>query len=213
MTDTHNPATAEADLAFMRALVDGGRQPGLMAGSGPSIYLAAGLLYGTQCLYHLAELVTPIHWPPLLTLAVAVGVNIIFFTYLTIVLIREQKLRTGGSTANRVLNAMFAVTGLANCGFVAVFGLNAAWRQDFSFWLLYAATVFILQAAAWWVAWLIRRKPWMALTALGWFASGIALGLILNRNVTAYLAICCAALFLCMALPGWIMMRQSRAQD
>ena len=34
MTDTRSPSTAEADLAFMRALVDGGRQPGLMAGPG-----------------------------------------------------------------------------------------------------------------------------------------------------------------------------------
>src|SRR6218665_2198463 len=161
MTNTPDPATAEADLAFMRALVDGGKQPAMMAG--PSIYLLAGLLYGTQCLYHLIEIVTPIRWPGPLSLAVAIGVNTIFFTWLTIVLVRERKQRIGGSGVNRALNAMFAATGLANLGFVAIFGLNAAWHRDFSFWLLYAAAVFILQGAAWWVAWLLRRKPWMAL--------------------------------------------------
>jgi hypothetical protein len=211
MSNAPSPTTAEADLAFMRALVDGGRQPGLMAGSGPSIYMVAGLLYGTQCLYHLVEMLTPIRWPPPLTLAVAIGVNVVFFAYLAVVLIRERKLRLGGSAAGRALNAMFGATGLANMGFVIIFALNSIWRHDFTLWLLYPATVFILQGAAWYVAYLMRRKAWMAWTGLGWFASGTALGLLLT-NVTAYLAICTAALFLCMALPGWIMIRQSRAQ-
>jgi hypothetical protein len=204
-----SPSTAEADLAFMRALVDGGRQPALMAG--PSIYLAAGLLYGTQCLYHLIELVTPIHWPGPLSLGVAIFVNVAFFAWLAFVVVREKGRGLAGSSSSRALNAMFGATGLANLCFVAVFGLNAMWRHDFSFWLLYAATVFILQGAAWYVAFLIRRKGWMALTAIGWFASGTALGLILDKNITAYLAICAAALFLCMALPGWLMIRQNRA--
>ena len=42
--------------------------------------------------------------------------------------------------------------------------------------------------------------------------SGTALGLILQRDMGAYLAVCGAALFLCMALPGWIMVRQARAE-
>lgn len=203
-------STAEADLAFMRALADGGRQPALM--TGPSIYFAAGLLYGLQCVYHLIELLTPIHWPGPLSLGVAVGVNIAFFSWLAIVVLRERRRRQGGSAASRAVNAMFGATGVANLCFVAVFGLNAAWHHHFGFWLLYAATVFVLQGAAWYVAWLMRRKGWMLLVALGWFASGTALGLILDRNITAYLAICAAALFGCMALPGWIMMRQSRAE-
>jgi hypothetical protein len=211
MSNAPSPTTAEADLAFMRALVDGGRQPGLMAGSGPSIYMVAGLLYGTQCLYHLVEMLTPIRWPPPLTRAVAIGVNVVFFAYLAVVLIRERKLRLGGSAAGRALNAMFGATGLANMGFVIIFALNSIWRHDFTLWLLYPATVFILQGAAWYVAFLMRRKPWMAWTGLGWFASGTALGLLLT-DITAYLAICTAALFLCMALPGWIMIRQGRAQ-
>jgi hypothetical protein len=213
MSDTpsanSSPSAAEADLAFMRALADGGRQPTAMAG--PSIYLAAGLLYGAQCLYHLLEFLTPIRWSGPMSLAVAVGVNIVFFTWMTVVLVRERGQRVGGSGVNRAINAMFAATGLANLCFVAVYGLNAAWLQQFGFWLLYAATVFILQGAAWWVAWLMRRKTWMMLTAIGWFVSGTALGLILQRDMAAYLAVCGAALFFCMALPGWIMVRQARA--
>jgi hypothetical protein len=213
MSDTRSPSTAEADLAFMRALVDGGRQPGLMAGAGASIYLVAGLLYGTQCLYHLAEFVTPVRWPPQLTTAVIVAVNLVFFSYLAIMLVRERRHRLGGSATGRALNAVFGATGFANIGFVAIFGLNAAWRQDMSYWLLYAAAVFVLQGAAWYVAYLMRRKVWMAWTGLGWFAAGTALGLILDRSIAGYLAVCAATLFLCMALPGWIMLRQRRAQD
>jgi hypothetical protein len=206
---TPTPSTAEADLAYMRALVDGGRSPAIMAG--PSIYLAAGLLYGAQCLYFLVELLTPIHWPGPLSLGVTIGVNIAFFAWLTFVIVREKGRGVGGSSQSRALNAMFSATGLANIGFIIVFAANAIARPDFTFWLLYASTVFILQGAAWYVAFLFRRKAWMALIAIGWFASGIALGLLLD-NITAYLAVCAAALFLCMALPGWIMIRQSRAQ-
>jgi uncharacterized membrane protein required for colicin V production len=213
MSDTRSPSTAEADLAFMRALVDGGRQPGLMAGAGASIYLVAGLLYGTQCLYHLVELVTPVRWPQPLTTAVIVAVNVLFFSYLAIMLVRERRLRAGGSAASRALGAVFGATGFANLGFVAIFGLNAAWRQDMSYWLLYAAAVFILQGAAWCVAYLLRRQSWMAWTGLGWFAAGTALGLILDRSIAAYLAVCVATLFLCMALPGWVMIRQGRVRD
>jgi hypothetical protein len=209
MSTPPSPSTAEADLAFMRALVDGGRQPALMAG--PSIYLAAGLLYGLQCVFHLVDLLTPIDWPGPLSFWVAVGVNLAFFTWLTIVIVREKGRGLAGSSASRALNAMFGATGLANLGFIVVFAANAISRPDFTFWLLYASTVFILQGAAWYVAFLMRRKGWMALVALGWFASGIALGLLLN-NITAYLAVCAAALFLFMALPGWIMIRQNRAQ-
>ncbi len=212
MSTPPTPSTAEADLAFMRAIADGGRQPALMAGAGPSLYLVAGLLYGAQCLYHLVELLTPIHWPGLLSLGVAVAVNLVFFTCLTVVLIRERRQRVGGPATGRALNALFNATGLASLGFLIVFAANAIGRGDFTFWLLYAAIVFILQGAAWYVAFLLRRQAWMAWTAFGWFASGVALGLLLN-NITAYVAVCCAALFLFMALPGWIMMRQARARD
>lgn len=209
MTDTSSRTAAEADLAFMRALVDGGRPPVLMAG--PSIYLVAGLLYGTQCLYHLVEIVTPLRWPPLLSLAVAIGVNTAFFAWMAFVIVREKNRGVAGSGPSRALNAMFGATGLANLCFIVVLGLNAVWRDDFSYWLLYAATVFILQGAAWYVAWVMRRRTWLALVAIGWFASGTALGLLLH-NIAAYLAVCAAALFLCMALPGWIMIRQARAE-
>jgi len=210
MTNPPSPSTAEADLAFMRALVDGGREPALM--DGPSIYLLAGLLYGLQCFFHLIELVTPIQWPGPLSLAVALAVNITFLAWMTVVLVRAKGRGKTGSATGRAINAMFNATGLANLGFIIVFALNAGWRDDYSFFLLYPATVFILQGAAWYVAFLMRRRPWMAATALGWFVSGTALGLLLT-NLTAYVAVCGAALLLFMALPGWIMLRQQRTQS
>jgi hypothetical protein len=207
MTKPPSPSSAEADLAFMRALVDGGREPALM--DGPSIYLLAGLLYGVQCFYHVVELVTPIRWPGPLSLAVTLAVNITFFAWMTVVAVRAKGRGKAGSATGRAINAMFNATGLANVGLIIVFALNSTWRDDFSFFLLYPATVFILQGAAWYVAFLMRRRTWMALTALGWFVSGTALGLLLT-DITAYLIICGSALLLFMALPGWIMMRQQR---
>lgn len=202
-------STAEADLAFMRSLVDGGRQPVIMVG--PSVYLVAGLLYGLLCIFHLVDLLTPIDWPGSVSLAVTLGINIAFFGWLIVVLVRERGRKIGGSAGARALNAMFNATGLANLGFLIVLGLNATWRHDLGFWLLYGSIVFIIQGAAWHVAFLMRRAAWMGWTAAGWFAGGIALGLTLDKHLTAYLAICAAGLLLCMALPGWIMIRQARA--
>ena len=42
--------------------------------------------------------------------------------------------------------------------------------NDFAIWLYYAAIVFALQAAAWYMAWTLKRKGWMLATALGGMA-------------------------------------------
>ena len=85
----------------------------------------------------------------------------------------------------RAINAMFGATGLANlCFIIGLRALNAGLDEPVTAsGCSIAATVFILQGAAWWVAWLMRRQaPGWMLTALGWFVSGTALGLILQRD-------------------------------
>jgi hypothetical protein len=203
------PYSAEEDLAFMRSIVEGGGRPPMTLAV---CYLAGGLLYGLQCLFHVGQATGLIRWPDLANLAFVIGISATFLSILTWAILKDRK--TGGSNrgpmATRTLNAAFSATGMANCAVIIVFGVGA-WRdQDFAIWLYYAAIVFALQAAAWYMAWTLKRKGWMLATALGGWATAVALG-VLVREPMLYLGVCTVALFLLFALPGWILLRDARA--
>jgi len=201
--------SAEDDLAFMRSIVEGrGRPPLTLA----VCYLAGGLLYGLQCLFHLGQATGLIRWPDLANLAIVVAITVAFLSVLTWAILQDRK--DGGAnrgpTATRTLNAAFNATGMANLAVIIIFGIGA-WRdQDFAVWLYYAAIVFALQAAAWYMAWTLKRKIWMLATALGGWTTAVALG-VLVREPMLYLGVCTVALFLLFALPGWILFRDARS--
>lgn len=201
----HSP---EDDLAFLRGIVD--------ADAGPPMtlavcYLAGGLLYGLQCLFHLGQATGLIRWPDLANLAFVVAITVAFLSILTWAILKDR--RTGaagrGPMAGRAMNAAFGSAGMANAAVLIIFGVGAVRDQDFAVWLYYAAIIFALQAAAWHMAWTLRRKGWMLATALGGWATAVALG-VLVREPLLYLVVCTAALFLLFALPGWIMFRAAR---
>lgn len=205
MPAKRRPSSPEDDLAFLRSIVE--------PDAGPSMtlavcYLAGGLLYGLQCLFHLGQFTGLIRWPDLANLAFVVAVTVAFLSILTWAILRDR--RTGatqrGPMANRALNAAFGSAGMANAAVLIIFGVSAVRDQDFAVWLYYAAIIFALQAAAWHMAWTLRRKGWMLAVALGGWATAVALG-VLVRDPLLYLAVCTTALFLFFALPGWIMLR------
>ena len=202
--------SAEDDLAFMRSIVEGGgRTPMTLA----VCYLAGGLLYGLQCLFHVGQATGLIRWPDLANLVFVVGISATFLSILTWAILRDRKngLSNRGPLAARTLSAAFSATGMANTAVIIVFGVGA-WRdQDFAIWLYYAAIVFALQAAAWYMAWTLKRKGWMLATALGGWITAVALG-VLVREPFWYLGVCTVALFLLFALPGWILFRDARAK-
>ena len=142
MSTASRPPSVEADLAFLRSIVEGG---GKASATMAVVYLAGGLLYGLQCLFHIGQ----------------------------------------------------------------IFGVVAARDDDFAIWLYYPAVVFGLQAAAWSVAWVLKKKVWMLATAAGGWLTAVALGLLVRQS-ELYLYVCTAALFLLFALPGWIMLREAR---
>lgn len=202
------PTTAEDDLAFLRAIAEGSGRPPLTLAV---CYLAGGLLYGLQCLFHLGQATGIIRWPGLANLAFIAAISVGFLSVLIWAILKDR--RDGGvrrgPTAARTLNAAFSATGLANLAVIIIFGVGAMRDQDFAVWLYYAAIVFALQAAAWYVAWMLKRKGWMLAVALGGWATAVALG-VLVREPLWYLGVCTAALFLLFALPGWVMYRDAR---
>jgi len=208
MVATSRSPSPQDDLAFLRSIVEGDSRPPMTLAI---CYLAGGLLYGLQCLFHLGQATGLIRWPGPVNLAVVVGITATFLVILTWAILKDSKAGTGrrGPTGSRMMNAAFSATGMANAAVVIIFAVGAVRDQDFAIWLYYAAIVFALQAAAWYVAWTLRRRGWMLATALGGWITAVALG-VLVREPILYLLVCTVALFLLFALPGWMMFRQAR---
>lgn len=199
----------EDDLAFLRSIVEGGGRPPLTLAV---CYLAGGLLYGLQCLFHVGQVAGLIRWPDLANLVFVAGITVAFLCVLTWAILKDRKAggANRGPVAARTLNAAFSATGMANAAVIIVFGVGAYRDQDFAIWLYYAAIVFALQAAAWYMAWTLKRKGWMLATALGGWVTAVALGLLVRQPIL-YLYVCTIALFLLFALPGWVLFRDARA--
>ncbi|MEG0818461.1 MAG: hypothetical protein RSG56_03370 [Brevundimonas sp.] len=205
---TDKSRTPEADLAFMRSIVEGGGRPPMTLAI---CYLAGGLLYGLQCLFHVGQVIGLIRWPDLANLIFVVGITTAFLAVLTWAILKDRKAGPSnrGPLATRVTSAAFSATGMANAAVIIVFGVGAVRDQDFAVWLYYAAIVFALQAAAWYVAWVLKKKGWMLAVSLGGWVTAVALG-VLVRQPVAYLGVCTLALLL-FALPGWALFRDARA--
>src|SRR5687768_785732 len=121
----HSP---EDDLAFMRSIVEGGgRVPMTLA----VCYLAGGLLYGLQCLFHLGQAFGLIRLPDLASLIFVVGITGAFLAILTWAILRDRKqgVSSRGPLASRTMNAAFNATGMANAAVIIVFAVGA-WRDQ-----------------------------------------------------------------------------------
>ena len=194
--------SAEEDLAFLRALVEGGDGTGAAWAEG---YLAGGLIYGAQMLMHAGQYFGLLPGSGPAALAIGLGPTLLFIPVLTWITWRHRADRPPAATG-RAVAAVFGAVGAANIALVIVIGW-AAWREhNFATWLIYPACVFILQGAAWTVAWVMRRRAWLGLVAAGWFAFAIAMGLTTER-IGLYLLFCGLGIWGCMALPGWLMTR------
>lgn len=206
MTDAPSSTqTAQDDLAFLRALVQSGG--GLQKPFG-EIYLAGGLCYGAQLL--LSMLNSGALWPvtPAASLAIGFGPTVVFCAILALILWRNRAM-SPPTGQNKAIAQVFRCLGLTNLAFVVVIGA-AAWREaSFATWLIYPCCVFVLQGAAWMIAHTLRRRAWMLLVALGWFASGAAMAMFID-DIGAYILFAGAGLMLCMALPGWLLIRGSK---
>jgi len=211
MTAPSDRQTAEADLAFLRSIVQGGGRPSFTLAV---VYLAGGLLYGVQCLFHIGQAWGLIRWPDLANLAFVISITAAMLGIIVWAVLKDRRDGTdrSGSTASRAMSAALSGAGWVNAAMVIIFGVNASRDGDFSIWLYYPAMVFGLQAAAWYMAWSLRRQTWMLMTALGGWITAVALGLLVHQSLI-YLYVCTAALFLLFAVPGWIMLRQVKAAE
>jgi hypothetical protein len=197
---------AEADLAFMRALVDDDGSHNRNFGF---IYLIAGLLYGAQCLLNWALLVTNAQVSPLVWMMVGWLPTVLFLIMNFYNSWQNRANPYGNGTTKRAVGAAFTGAGAANFVLALIFGWVAYQKRDWSIWLLFPIVVCALQGAIWLAIAILRRHIWHGLVAIGWFVSAIALGLFID-NVPTYVLILGVALLACMALPGLLILRASQ---
>jgi hypothetical protein len=198
-----------ADLAFMKALVEKASQSQM---SGGAVFLAGGLLYGFQCLVQWAQLVELIHPSDIFMLLFVIAITVAFVVVAVAISVSS---RAGErAVATRALNAAFGGAGLANMVLCSVFGFVAFRMKSMTIWLLYPITISVLQGFMWYIAYMMKKRLWIATLCAGWYLTAIALGVLMSSDdLPSYILVLSLALFLLMALPGWYMMRLAGGSD
>jgi hypothetical protein len=204
MNQTDEARIARDDLAFMRALVEPDDRWLKQFGE---TYSAAGLCYCVQMLLHAGQFLGLTPAQGLGGLAIGLGPTVVFLALL-IWIIRANGPQLGGGTA-RAVGSVFGAVGLTNLALVLIIG-GVAWRMhSLTIWLIYPCAVMVLQGMAWLVAFLLRRRGWMAIVAVGWFITGLGMALFIDKPA-GFVAAAGAGMFCFMLLPGLWMLRQSR---
>ena len=173
-----NADSARDDLAFMRALVSSDDH---WQRQFAEIYTAAGVCYSVQVLMHIGQFLgmapsaglggQVIGWAPT-----------VVFVILLVWSVRRAGPRPGGVTS-RAVGAVFAAVGLSNLALMISIGSVALRLHNQTIWLLYPCVVMVLQGLAWLVAFMLRRRTWMAVVAFGWFAVGVSMAVFIENMV------------------------------
>jgi hypothetical protein len=195
------------DLAFLRTLVQASEDNYRPLGES---YLLGGLVYGGEMLLHLGQIAGLVPTTPLASLIVGAGPTMIFIAGLVFLLRRHAAtMPASGGLTTKAIRRAFAAIGISVLALTAVIGAVAIREQSLTVWLIFPCTVFVLQGAAWLLAFLLRRHAWHGVIAAGWFATGIAMAIFVMRQ-DIYLLLAGVGLLGLMALPGYLMLRHAR---
>jgi len=202
---TEDPA---ADIAWMRRLAEEGSQAPMQ---GASILMAAGLIYGAASLFEWAQATDRLGDVAGMTGLAWLVATVLFLVVLTIVNMRLRGRAGVMTSANRAFAAAWTAVGF---GIFALFtaliinGYRMGPDQGFTAMWLVPSIIFAFYGLGWAVtAAMARSKPLWLLAAAS-LATCPALAL-LTGSADQYLAYA-AALFLLMALPGFLLMRGAR---
>jgi len=199
-----NVDEARDDLAFIKALVAPEDRWQTQFGQ---IYFAAGVCYSVQMLGHIGQFlgVAPSDGP--MAQVIGWGPTVVFLAVM-IWIIRRGKEQASGAVS-RAVGAVFAAVGLSNLALCLSIGSVALRLHSQTIWLIYPCVVMVLQGLAWMVAYMLRRRPWLGVVAVGWFAVGIAMAVCIE-NMVGFVAAATVGIVCFMLLPGFYLMRQER---
>ncbi|HRJ64308.1 hypothetical protein [Brevundimonas sp. UBA2416] len=207
MTD-HNEDPA-ADIAWMRRLAEEGAGAPMQ---GASILMFAGLIFGSASLFYWAQISGLIDVPVLadgLIWLIATG---LFFVVLAVV-ITGLKRKAGVVTAgNRASSTTWSALGwgiFALFASLAVLGFRLGEDAAMLALALTPSVIMVFYGIGWAVSATMYRSRVLWWLAAGSFVAAPLLASLADQEAQ-YLAYA-GALFLLMALPGWMLMRQARA--
>lgn len=203
---TAQAVSAQADLAFMRTLVQsGGGQFQKTFGQG---YLAAGLCYGAELLASAAQGLGFVPMNLVAALAIHLLPTVVFIVLMFRITWPTRHAKP--SMFGRAMRAVFACIGTSYICLAVVIASVALRERSLATWLIYPCAVYVLQGAAWLIYFNLSRRPWLLLVALGWFACGIAMAWFVN-NPAIYMVLAAFGLTVLMVAPGWLLARSVEA--
>jgi MFS family permease len=198
-----------ADIAWMRRLAEEGSQAPVR---GASILMAAGLIFGVASLFHWGQLTDRLGQVPGVIGIGWLVATILFLGVVTIVNLGMRR-RTGVMTsANRAFAAAWSAVGFGIFALFVALMINdyrMGPDQGFTAMWLIPSIIFAFYGLGWAVTASMLRSRTLWLLAIASLIACPAMAL-LTGSTEQYLAYA-AALFLLMALPGWMLMRQARA--
>ncbi|WP_372706352.1 hypothetical protein [Brevundimonas sp.] len=205
---TENIEDPAADIAWMRRLAEEGANAPMQ---GASILVSAGLIYGSASLVHWAQVTDRLPESPAVTGVGWLVATVLFLVVFTIVNLRMRGRIGVMTSANRAFAAAWTAVGLGIFALFIALMINSyrmGSNQDFTAMWLVPSIIFAFYGLGWAVtAAMLRSRP-LWLLAVASLAACPALAW-LTGSATQYLAYA-AALFLLMALPGFLLMRAAR---
>lgn len=206
ITETEDPA---ADIAWMRRLAEeGGHAPM----EGASILFGAGLLYGAASLGHWAVASGVAGLDMSAVNVIWIGATVVFFVVLFLAIRRLKQARQVTTVANRASGVAWASVGWGIFAFAASLAV-LAWRlgEDAALYgfALMPSMIMIFYGSGWAVSAAMQRSRPLWMLAIASFATAPLLAA-MTGSPNLYLAYA-AALFLLMALPGFLLMRAARS--
>jgi hypothetical protein len=198
-----NPDSARDDLAFIKALIAPDDHWQQQFGK---LYAAAGVCYTVQLIGHIGQLMGLLPSYDLLAQTIGWGPSVVFLGLL-IWIIRRDGPQRGGATS-RAVGAVFGAVGLTNLALCATLGSVALRLHSQTIWLIYPCVVMILQGLAWLVAFMLRRRAWLGVVAVGWFCVGVAMAIFID-NMVGFVSAAMVGIVCFMLIPGLYIMRQA----
>ncbi len=205
---TENTEDPAADIAWMRRLAEEGAQAPMR---GNSLLMFGGLLYGLASLFHWAIIVGLV---PLARNQIWIGWIAATVAYWIILAVTIPRLRRAGvsTTANRAAGIAWSGMGWGIFAmFVAMSVLGWRLADEVALEAMFAlipSIIMVFYGVGWAVHAEMQRSRKLWVLSFASFAAAPLLALFAGQ-AEQYLAYA-AALFLLMALPGWMLMRQAR---
>lgn len=206
---TDNNEDPAADIAWMRRLAEEGADAPMQ---GASILFGAGLIYGVGSLGHWAVASGIAGLEMEAVNMIWLAATALFLILLVVTLVRLN--RAGGvrTSANRASGTAWASVGwgiFALSASMAALASRLGEEAAMVCFALMPSMIMVFYGSGWAVSAAMQRSKSLWALAIGSFAAAPLLAL-LTGTAEQYLAYA-GALFLFMALPGWMLMRQARA--